>query len=225
MDQDTTRSYKTSDKSHLRKLKHIIKTRHQETSLRYHCPIHIVNIQDIIELSLRFNNQQRLKHYIIKTLKMQFKSITLVFTFVMATSLMASPLKVQNSTELLTPNEYVELHREKASNGGHLVYYGHGRHTKTARSEAAKLEERDTATCGYTNSPTCSDSHTARNDICFQLVTELQTDSAIAVGNSPRQICYEGSAAESNEYCCVSWHDVIPNLIKGDLASYANTSK
>jgi hypothetical protein len=154
---------------------------------------------------------------------MQFKLIPLILACAMAKGLMASPLAARDSTEVDPPNDYVELHREDAASGGSLVYYGPPSGTKTLRSlEPAKVEER--ASCSTTVAPSCSTSHTARNDVCDLLVTELQGDSTVPVGASPRQICYEGSS-ESNEYCCVSWHNVVPNLNKGDLAPYANTSK
>ena len=149
---------------------------------------------------------------------MQFKSIALVLAC--ATGLLASPLAGQNTTNVHTPNKYVELFREKVSNGS-LVYLGPPSGTQAPRLEASKVEER--ASCGTSAAPTCSTDHSARNDICDQLVTELGGDAQIAVGSSPRQICYEGSAAESNEYCCVSWSTVIPNLVKGDLAADANS--
>jgi hypothetical protein len=106
---------------------------------------------------------------------MQFISITLILACAIATGLIASPLTAQDSTEDLTTNEYIELYREKASNGGSLVYYGPASGTKTLRSEAAKVEER--APCATTAAPSCSTSHTARNNICDLLVTELQSDS------------------------------------------------
>lgn len=80
-----------------------------------------------------------------------------------------------------------------ASTGGALVYYGPMSGIKTLRSKAAKVEER--ASCATIAAPVCSSSKSARNDA---LVTELQGDGQIAVGLSPRQICYEGAAAETN---------------------------
>lgn len=133
-----------------------------------------------------------------------------------ATCLLASPLTTQDH---IVPNKYVELYRQPASHSnGSLVYLGHAPGTEP---ESSGVYER--ATCQYNAAPTCSSKYTARNDICDSLVTELYGDSQIGVGQSPRQICYEGAAAESNDYCCVSWHSVVPNLIKGDLAPIANT--
>lgn len=140
---------------------------------------------------------------------------------------MASPLSVRNSSEELFANDYLELWNEDAKfSTGKLTYYGpSGSTLKAARaveSEPALIEGR--ASCGTTVAPSCYESHSARNDVCDKLVTELQGDSQVSIPQAPRQICYEGNS-ESNSYCCVSWHNPVPGLIKGDLATYAYNSK
>lgn len=152
---------------------------------------------------------------------MGFKPIILILACAMAA--MASPLTVRHPTEVFTPNEYTELFRENTSTGGSLVYYGPIEGTKTRRSEAGKVAER--ASCGTAATPSYYTSHTARNGIYDELVTELYDDSTVAVRTSPRQICYEGDATDTNEWCYVSWHNAVSNLIKNDLANYANASK
>jgi hypothetical protein len=148
----------------------------------------------------------------LKPLKMLFKSTSLVLAS--ATCLLASPL----NQEHIVPNSYVELYREPAAHSnGSLVYLGHA----PGAAPGAQLESR--ATCHGNVAPTCSGKYAARNDICESLVNELFADSRIGVAQSPRQICYEGAAAESNDYCCVSWHNVVPSLTKGDLGPIANT--
>ena len=144
---------------------------------------------------------------------MLFKPTSLLLAS--ATCLLASPL----TQEHIVPNSYVELYRQPAiHSNGSLVYLGHASGTEPASSG---VQER--ASCQNNPAPTCSGKHTARNDICDSLVTELFADPQIGVAQSPRQICYQGAAAESNDYCCVSWHNVVPNLTKGDLAAIANT--
>ncbi|KAI6080593.1 hypothetical protein F4821DRAFT_265755 [Hypoxylon rubiginosum] len=143
---------------------------------------------------------------------MQFKSITLAL--VGATSLMAHPFAEQAASDL------VELDRKPASDGkGTLLFLGLGGEEKRADAGLLPVEER--ATCQSSATPSCSGKNTARNDICDQLVSELYGDASVSVGQSPRQICYQGAAAESNDYCCVSWHDKVPGLTKGDLAPFA----
>jgi hypothetical protein len=206
----------------LRELLHIIKTHYHNTTPHHNLKEYYQNTSSIPnQLSTCSSSSfKKTKALYNLNLKMQFTTIALVLAC--ATGLLASPLRERNSTEILTFNEYVELYREPSSNGvDSLVYYGLASGTKTLRSEANPVEER--ASCAATTAPTCSTSRSARNDICDQLVTELFNDSEITVDQSPRQICYEGAAAESNEYCCVSWHNVVPSLIKGDLANYANT--
>jgi hypothetical protein len=156
---------------------------------------------------------------------MQFKLLVITFTLALATGLMAAPLTTPNTTVTSGPaNGYIELYREEASTSdGYLIYYGPGgSDTNMRRSELGSLEER--ATCPTTGSLSCSSSHAARNDVCDTIVTELQTDYNVPVSLSPRQICYLGTS-ESNLYCCVSWHNPIPGLIKGDLWDIATNSK
>lgn len=156
---------------------------------------------------------------------MQFSSIFIVFA--LAKALVASPLSTRSSNEELFANDYLELWHEDAKySDGKITYYGPSNSTlKAARavdSAPAMIEGR--AGCTTTATPSCHTSHSARNDVCDQLVNELQGDSQVSVGQSPRQICYEGSS-ESNEFCCVSWHNPVSGLVKGDLANYAYTSK
>ncbi|CAJ2507896.1 Uu.00g090820.m01.CDS01 [Anthostomella pinea] len=145
---------------------------------------------------------------------MQFNSLILALSG--TTLLMAHPFTERD-------NGFIELDRQPASHGsGHLVFLGSGENTKRMNmDERNPIEER--ASCTNDPTPSCSGDHTARNDICDKLVTELFADPTISVGSSPRQICYEGDAAESNEYCCVSWHNVVDGLTKGDLAPIAQT--
>ncbi|KAJ5195302.1 uncharacterized protein N7498_008740 [Penicillium cinerascens] len=140
---------------------------------------------------------------------MHFQSTTLILAFAMATGLMASPLKEKAT------NELVELFREDGSDGGQLIYFGHGDNTGT---ETEALQDR--ASCSSTAKINCHSKHAARNEVCDKLVTHLQGYSDVAVAGSPRQICYKGES-EDDEYCCVSWHNTIPGLTKGDLATYA----
>lgn len=125
---------------------------------------------------------------------MLFPSISLFLAY--ATCLLASPL----TQDHIIPNSYIELYREPAAySNGSLVYMGH---VPGNEPELSEVQER--ASCSVNIAPTCSSKYTARNDICDALVTELYGDSEIGVPQSPRQICYEGAAAESNDYCCVS---------------------
>ncbi|KAI1170210.1 hypothetical protein F4777DRAFT_570095 [Nemania sp. FL0916] len=143
---------------------------------------------------------------------MQFKSTIVVFLG--ATGLMASP--VQDGDNLAVRG-YVELDRKPASDGnGTLIFLGSKDDGNVKRN--AFVEPR--TSCKSNPAPKCSSDHAARNDVCDSLITELFADPTISVGESPRQICYQGSSGD-NSYCCVSWHDVVPNLNKGDLAPVA----
>ena len=113
---------------------------------------------------------------------------------------------------------YVELYREKTSNGS-LVYLGLPQDSNIVPKDVPGLEKR--ASCTASQAITCGDDNAARNNLCDQLVTELFGDSSVAVGSTPRQVCFE--ADDANNFCCVSWSVVIPNLIKGDLATPANS--
>ncbi|KAI3317672.1 hypothetical protein HD806DRAFT_550329 [Xylariaceae sp. AK1471] len=145
---------------------------------------------------------------------MQFKSTVLVLLG--ATRLMAQPVQEGN---IMAVRDYVELDRKPASTGnGTLIFMGPEDGANVERS-ANLMEGR--ASCQTDPAPTCSGSHAARNEICDQLITELFADPTVSVGSSPRQICYQGAAADKNSYCCVSWHKVVDNLTKGDLAPIA----
>ena len=134
---------------------------------------------------------------------------------------MASPFSgsVNNNPQR---TDFVELFREPVSKNlnDHLVFLGYPNGTETNNSERTKFEKRS---CSATSAPTCSSHNSARNDICESLVTELNGDATVAVSSSPRQICYEGGAAETNKYCCVSWGSPVSPLTKGDLSGYATT--
>ncbi|KAI9692713.1 MAG: hypothetical protein M1820_009418 [Bogoriella megaspora] len=138
-----------------------------------------------------------------------------------ASSLMASPTTGMEGN-VIVPTEYVELFREKSNNSdGALVYLGHPHGANTTRLEIGKNIKRDD--CLASNQPTCSKHHTARNDICESLIAELNGDATISIPKDPRQVCYEGSSADKDQYCCVSWHNDVDPLYKGDLAGYATT--
>jgi hypothetical protein len=158
---------------------------------------------------------------------MQFKSITFILACAMATGLMASPLTARDS------NEYIEHYREKSSNGGVLIYYGPVNGAKKDHSEVVKVEKRGGVSCSANAPPPdCGSQNSARNDICVNLLTDLQVNSAVAIPPGPNQICYYGDATIIDAYCCVSWHDAVPNignsisysLNKGDLVGYAADS-
>ena len=153
---------------------------------------------------------------------MQFKSIALILGCAIATGIMASPLTVRDNTDSPS-NGYTELYREEASDSGSLVYYGLASGSKMVRSAGPMLKEREG--CGSGGVPTCDTSNEGRNEICELLVASLQSNQDIPVGESPRQICYEGGAAAKDKFCCVSWHDVVPGLFKRDLIPYAAESK
>ncbi|PGH16848.1 hypothetical protein AJ79_01492 [Helicocarpus griseus UAMH5409] len=144
---------------------------------------------------------------------MQFKSITLVLACVLATGLMASPLQARN--------EFAELYRVNDKDGGSLIYYGffEDNDTETPTSDTSRLQER--ASCPTMKEPKCDGANAARNPICDKLVTDLEGNSDVNVPGSPRQICYQGST-EKNAFCCVSWHNKVPNLNKGELAPFAH---
>ena len=144
------------------------------------------------------------------SLKMQLAFNTILLMSV-ASGVMALPSTAPNST-------YVELYREKTSNGS-LVYLGPAQGSGLVRKEVTRLEER--APCSANPLITCSENHTARNNLCDQLVTELFADSSIPINLMPRQICFEAEAA--NNFCCVSWSKPVANLNKGDLADSANS--
>ncbi|PCG98615.1 Hypothetical protein PENO1_057130 [Penicillium occitanis (nom. inval.)] len=149
-----------------------------------------------------------------------FGSIAIILTCIFINGLVASPLSVRYSSEELIPNDYLELWNEDAKfSDGKLTYYGPSNSTlKAARAVHPEIEGR--SGCSTTATPSCHDSHSARNDVCDQLVAELQGDYQVPIPQAPRQICYEGSS-ESNAHCCVSWHNPVPGLIKGDLYDYA----
>jgi hypothetical protein len=157
---------------------------------------------------------------------MHFSTFITISLCVLARGLVASSLFTRATDDGLIPNDYLELWREEATiPGDYLVYYGPPNNTvatRTTNPQPVRVEER--SSCGTTAAPSCHTSNTARNAVCDSLVTELQGDYDVSVPQSPRQICYEGNS-ETNEYCCVSWHNVVPSLQKGDLAGYAYESK
>lgn len=130
---------------------------------------------------------------------MQPKYIALALAYISAA--VASPIEQ-------TPDAsgYVELYREPAKlSNGTLIYYG------PASDEVAERDvKRASCTTGGT-APVCSSDHAARNAVCDSLIGELNSDGSNPVPKSPRQICYQGGSS-SNEYCCVSWHTVVPGL-------------
>ncbi|KAI1138392.1 hypothetical protein F5Y05DRAFT_418656 [Hypoxylon sp. FL0543] len=145
---------------------------------------------------------------------MQFTSVTLAL--LAATGLMAQPLTERGATT----STFVELQRKPASDGnGTLIFLGPGDNGSSKRAAAISVEER--AWCRNQVQPICDNHNTARNDICDRLVSELFADETVVIGTNSQQVCYEGDAAETNAYCCVSWKNKVPNLIKGDLAPIA----
>ncbi|KAF3405094.1 hypothetical protein DPV78_003267 [Talaromyces pinophilus] len=165
---------------------------------------------------------------------MQLKLIFVILGSVLVSGLMASPLPHDSSLSLrqtengVTANDYIELWRESAKvHNGNIVYYGPSnitlRATQNVDSESLDHEKRSSS-CSITGTTSCHTSNAARNENCDRLVTELQADGSVSVPQSPRQICYQG-VSSSDEYCCVSWHNVIPNLRKQDLFNPANTSE
>jgi hypothetical protein len=149
----------------------------------------------------------------------------LVIVSALAAGLSASPLEARDTAISSIPtNGYTELYREAASNGeGQLIYFGLDDNSVIANSsESESLEKR--APCTRGGSLSCSNDHAARNDVCANLVQELQNDYNVNVKASPRQICYLGPS-DKNAYCCVSWHNVVPNLVKCNLYDIAYNSK
>jgi hypothetical protein len=141
---------------------------------------------------------------------MQFQTAALILAYT-ATAALAAPAAVSESkTSVSTP--YAELFRESAKQStGHLVYYGPS--TDSTDSLFARAD------CPTSAAPVCSSDHGAQNDVCTSLYNELVQDSGVGVAESPRQICYEGNSG----YCCVSWHNVVPGLTKGDLVPYVQS--
>ncbi|KAF7155895.1 hypothetical protein CNMCM5623_008775 [Aspergillus felis] len=147
---------------------------------------------------------------------MHFNNMTLMLVSILALGVVASPVPEQSTT-----SGWVEHYRETSKSGGTLIYYGPQDGTQTAEPEA-KIQQRS---CGSTSkAPVCDSSNGARNGNCNGLVSELYDNSDVAIDVKPRQICYQGDSAK-NTFCCVSWHNPIPGLKKGDLAPYANASK
>lgn len=188
--------------------------------------------------------------------KMQFP-INLIIGFTMATRLMASPLAqveaestevyretVSNGGSLVyysaagkmrrtpTPmpaeesNGGEELFKETTSNGGSLVYYGA---SKSRRSDLIKRiwPFDSTPVCVADVDPTCDNSNGAPNDVCAQMVAELEDNGHTEVPQSSRQICF---FPPKGDPCCVSWGTTINDfnnqkLTKADLYNNANKSK
>lgn len=151
---------------------------------------------------------------------MQFKSVPLALLGV--TGLMAHPF---NERDVAKTGSWVEVDRMPASDGkGNLVFLGPGSKGSTKRADTSLIEERADDTCRDPDQvpPDCSAENTARNDICDQLVSELYSDSKVIVSEKTQQICYEGDAAETDRYCCVSWRTPMFGLHKGDLAETAD---
>jgi len=184
---------------------------------------------------------------------MQFSSVTLILACVLAHRNAASPIgevTISQYVELghedvadggslvfygpgssalagrsaATLNRYTELSRENAADGGSLVFYGPSSVTQSRRSEGSLVERflwfGTPKACPASVEPICSEDNGARNEVCDSLVTALMGNSKVAVPESPRQVCYL-----ADKSCCVSWHDVIPGLTKGDLAEHAVKSK
>jgi hypothetical protein len=148
----------------------------------------------------------------------------LIFILALATGLIATPLRTRSNVAPDLGNGYAELYSEQASTGdGQLIYYGlSGSGNTTSPSEQSGAVEH--VTCTLYGNVVCDRNNAARNDVCDTLIQELQLDYTVSVGQSPRQICYLG-VSTTNSFCCVSWHNPIPGLIKGDLFDIANTSK
>lgn len=148
-------------------------------------------------------------------IKMKTTQLTILFACIAAA--VATPVAASEP-------EYIEHYREDAKwSNGSLIWYGPSsgsKHNTTSESEST-LSARAKASCSVAgDAPTCGTSHAARNQECDLLVTELNGDGAVGVPNSPRQICYQGDASK-DEYCCVSWANAVPGLVKADLATPA----
>ncbi|KAF2235556.1 hypothetical protein EV356DRAFT_111689 [Viridothelium virens] len=140
----------------------------------------------------------------------------LAFACVTGSMAFPSAKKINNNPE---PIEFVELFREPASQKSNhsLVYFGYPNGANASHSAPIDLQKR---TCSAYSDPTCNTDNAARNDICENLVTELNGDAGVQISQHGRQICYEGDAAEKNKYCCVSWGTNVSPLTKGDFVGY-----
>lgn len=146
----------------------------------------------------------------ISIFKMQFQTAALILAYATAATMAAPAAATESKTSL--SSDYVELFRESAKHSnGHLVYYGP--QDGTTNGSTSLLARAD---CPTDAAPTCSSDNGAKNDVCTSLYNELTEDMEIGVPESPRQICYNGDGG----YCCVSWHSVVPGLVKGDLVPY-----
>ncbi|GIK02214.1 hypothetical protein Aspvir_006263 [Aspergillus viridinutans] len=148
---------------------------------------------------------------------MYFNRKSILLILAVPLGIVASPIQEQSAA-----NGWVEHYRETGRGGGSLIYFGPPTGSQTEQSETVNLQQRS---CGNANkTPVCDSSHAARNGNCVALVSELYDNSDATVGESPRQICYQGDS-DKNAFCCVSWHSKITGLRKSDLAPYASTSE
>ncbi|KAF2150287.1 hypothetical protein K461DRAFT_295582 [Myriangium duriaei CBS 260.36] len=123
--------------------------------------------------------------------------------------------------ELSALNDFVELFREPASGSGTMIYLGYPYENGMTTPADSTTEKQVSATCPQ---PVlmCDTNNFARNNLCAQLVAELQLDSTVPLPGTPRQVCYLGDGVAPNAYCCASWTTPVPGLTKGDLVEPAS---
>ncbi|KAJ7102402.1 hypothetical protein B0H15DRAFT_329458 [Mycena belliarum] len=82
---------------------------------------------------------------------------------------------------------------------------------------ANAFDVRAPVPCSGNNDVTCSGSHQANSGICNQLVNQLNSNSGVVIGDSPRSICL----GQSGNQCCVSWSAAVGSMPQGDLFNAA----
>lgn len=172
---------------------------------------------------------------------------TYISALLASIAIQASALPTDSASVPAASNgeQMVELHREPAqSKDGFIVYFGlpseqHEHEHKPDHTKGPQNTNTTTTHAAHQARGRCTKSpelqcgsknllghtysaHSARNDICASLASELTSDASVGVPNSPRQICFEGQSAEKNQYCCVSWSTPITGLTKGDLLPAVN---
>ncbi|KAF1958479.1 hypothetical protein CC80DRAFT_491038 [Byssothecium circinans] len=147
---------------------------------------------------------------------MQFSTVTLLITSLMATGLMATPFAAGEEANL------VEL-RVEPRKGGSVVQYAEIKRSVAPRADCGKwFQPACPKQCKVTDisSPECDTKNGGTNSVCASLVNDLYGNRESALQDGAQQICWKNEDGKTG--CCVKWTKKVPGITKGDLVGRAD---
>lgn len=151
---------------------------------------------------------------------MQFSTLTLLMTSLMANGLLATPFAAPDETN------YYPLKIEQRS-GGSIVQYGEVKRSLTARANCGGWFQPacPPKKCKVTdiNAPECdTKKNGGTNTVCDALVNDLYGNRDTVLQGGAKQLCWKNE--DNKTGCCVKWTKEVAGITKGDLIDRADKS-